>query len=246
MSRYRAAAIHFGLSAAIFVALAYVVVAVWYPGMFFRIDGGWQGMRILILVDLVLGPLLTLIVFKAGKPGLKVDLALIGAIQLSCLAAGTWIVKSERPIAVVYVDGYFFTMSKDSYTELGLQPPELSEIPGPSPKWVMVELPSDAVEQAELREDMWKKKRPLRTLTDRYVAFDASKLRDSEAYPLTQLQDQDREAKLIDAWLEKHGGTLADYEFFPIGTRYAFTFLGFDSNERKMLGLLGTPAPGLG
>ena len=74
MSRYRAAAIHLGLSALLFVALAYLVVFVWYPGFFFETDGGWEGIRIIAAVDLVVGPLLTLIVFKAGKPGLRFDL----------------------------------------------------------------------------------------------------------------------------------------------------------------------------
>ena len=69
MSRYLAAFYHLLISLVIFVFLAYLVVFVWYPDFFFDIDGGWEGMRIIIAVDLVLGPMLTLVVFKAGKPG---------------------------------------------------------------------------------------------------------------------------------------------------------------------------------
>ena len=107
MKRFGAFGIHLGISALIFIGLAYLVLFQWYPDMFFTTDGGWQGIRIIILVDMVLGPLLTLIVFKPGKPGLKFDLTCIGVFQLVCLAAGTYLVYNERPLAMVYVDGQF-------------------------------------------------------------------------------------------------------------------------------------------
>ena len=72
MSRFSAFAIHLLISFVIFIAITYLVVFKWYPDIFFDTDGGWRGMRIIIAVDLVLGPLLTLVVFKAGKPGLKI------------------------------------------------------------------------------------------------------------------------------------------------------------------------------
>ena len=98
MSRYQAFSYHFLISLAIFFVLAYLVLYHWYPDIFFSIDGGWEGMRIIIGVDLILGPVLTLIVFRAGKPGLKFDLAAIGTLQAVCLTVGTCIVYSERPI----------------------------------------------------------------------------------------------------------------------------------------------------
>ena len=39
----------------------------WFPDFYYAIDGGWEGMRLIIGVDLVLGPMLTLVVFKARK-----------------------------------------------------------------------------------------------------------------------------------------------------------------------------------
>jgi len=54
MSRYLAAFYHLLISLAVFAVLAYLVVFVWYPDFFYSIDGGWEGMRIIIAVDLVL------------------------------------------------------------------------------------------------------------------------------------------------------------------------------------------------
>jgi hypothetical protein len=71
LNRFPAFGIHLGLSFVIFVVLAYLVIFVWYPSFFFDTDSGWRGMQIIVGIDLVLGPMLTLVVFKAGKPELK-------------------------------------------------------------------------------------------------------------------------------------------------------------------------------
>ena len=73
MSRIKAFLIHLGISAVIFFILLYLIIFHWYPGFLFTADGGWQGVRIIAAVDLVLGPLLTLVVYKAGKPSLKME-----------------------------------------------------------------------------------------------------------------------------------------------------------------------------
>ena len=107
MSRYQACFYHFLISLAVFVGLAYLVLYRWYPDFFFAIDGGWEGMRIIIGVDLILGPLLTLVGVKSGKPGLKFDLTMIGITQIACLLAGLFIVYSERPIFFIYYEEHF-------------------------------------------------------------------------------------------------------------------------------------------
>lgn len=60
--------------------------------------GGYQGIKIVAGVDLILGPLLTLMVFNPSKKSLKMDLSIIGLIQLTALSAGTWLVYNERPV----------------------------------------------------------------------------------------------------------------------------------------------------
>ena len=51
MSRYLASFYHLLISLVVFVFLAYLVLFVWYPDFFYDIDGGWEGMRIIIAVD---------------------------------------------------------------------------------------------------------------------------------------------------------------------------------------------------
>ena len=60
----------------------------WYPEPTFGIVGVLPIMLLLIGVDLILGPLLTLIVYKHGKPGLKFDLSVIALVQV--VSARLW------------------------------------------------------------------------------------------------------------------------------------------------------------
>ena len=85
MTRISAFLVHLGISFAIFLALAYLVVFIWYPDFFFSTDGGWQGIRIIALVDLVLGPVLTLCVFVGTA--IIVDLRLLGVTMRQVAAS---------------------------------------------------------------------------------------------------------------------------------------------------------------
>ncbi len=242
MSRLQAFLIHLGISLSVFGVLAYLVVKVWYPDFFFQTDGGWQGLRLLLGVDLVLGPVLTLIVYRAGKPGLRFDLTAIGVVQAACLAAGVWIVHAERPLAVVYIDGSFYTVTAQSFREAGAPIPDLDALPGAHPKWVSVELPDDATEQSTVRGKMLGAGRMLATLSERYVPFDVTHVDDRESRTLQEIKDQDRDSNALPKWFAAHGGSADDYRFFPFGARYVYSYLGFDTKSRRFVGLLSTPA----
>ena len=243
MSRYRAFLIHLGISLTLFGLLAWLVVEVWYPDFFFYTDGGWQGLRLLLGVDLVLGPLLTVIVYKAGKPGLRFDLSMIGLVQTACLAIGVWIVRDQRPLAIAYVDGSFYSVCAQSFREFDAPVPDLSAFPGSYPKWVTVTLPDDLDEQGAIRSEMLRTGRMLATLADRYTPFKASDVDPNEASPPTEIVDRDRFTNAVPRWSEMHGGHIEDYRFFRFGARYVAEYLGFDGASGRFLGPLATPSP---
>jgi hypothetical protein len=242
MHRTQACLIHLGISLSIFAVLAYLVVRVWYPDFFFQTDGGWQGLRLLLGVDLVLGPLLTLIVYRAGKPGLRFDLTAIGVVQATCLAAGIWIVHGERPLAMVYVDGSFYSVTAQSFKEVNAPVPDLDAFPGPNPKWVSVKLPEDAIEQSKVRGEMFRGSRMLSTASEYYVAFEPEQVDVHEERKLDEIKDWDRDSLALPRWLEEHGGVLADYRFFLFGARYVYAYVGFSVDSGRFIGFLNTPA----
>ena len=112
-ARFKAAGIHFALSAAIFGVALYLILVRWYPGFHFLVDGGWRGVQIMAGVDLVLGPTLTLIIFNPFKARrlIAFDLSCIAAAQLAALAWGFYAVHSQRPVAVSFYEGAFLSLT---------------------------------------------------------------------------------------------------------------------------------------
>jgi len=151
VSRTKAFLTHLSISLVIFLVLSFIIHQFWYPDIFFATDGGWQGIRIVLFVDMVLGPLLTLIVFKPGKPGLKWDLTMIGTLQFVCLLIGTYIVYNERPIALVYMDNSFYAVSREAFEMYGKDPSVLETYPGHYPKRAFVKLPENIEERKAKR-----------------------------------------------------------------------------------------------
>jgi len=109
--------IHLVLSILVFSSLVFVMVAFWFPGELFLIDGGWAGLKLVAMVDLVLGPLLTLILYKPSKSKLAIttDIVAIATIQIGALIYGFVTTYDQRTIALVYADKTFNTISQSAH-----------------------------------------------------------------------------------------------------------------------------------
>ncbi len=102
--RFRAALIHLAISAAVAGLAAALVFGVWYPYPYREISSGRELFLIVMAVDVVLGPLLTLAIFNRKKPAteLRRDLGVVGALQLAALCYGLWTVFVARPVHLVF------------------------------------------------------------------------------------------------------------------------------------------------
>jgi hypothetical protein len=243
MSRYEAFLYHFLISLAIFVVLAYVVLVHWYPDYFFAIDGGWEGMRIIIGVDLILGPILTLVVFEAGKPGLKFDLAAIGTLQAVCLIAGLVIVYTQRPIFFVYYDEHFYSSSADSYTSNGVTVPDPSDYSDTVPAKVIALLPEHPIEEAGFlqillqdRVPVWVYQPTYANLSEHMNKVMAGGISEEDL----RMRDDDGE---LEIWLEDNGGSFSDYAFIPIHSRYRDAFIGIRKSDSAFVDIIEIPPP---
>ena len=107
-TKLKATAIHMSMSIAVFAFLAYQIYFNWYPQPYFEIDGGWQGIRLIAAVDLVLGPLITFLIFDLSKRmrAIIFDLVVILVIQFGALAYGVYVTYTQRPVAVVLIDEF--------------------------------------------------------------------------------------------------------------------------------------------
>jgi hypothetical protein len=107
--RFKAALAHLAVTAAIALISAILVFYIWYPSPFEQLSGGAALFLLIVACDMVLGPLLTLVVFdpKKSRNALIRDLAVICSIQLLALLYGLWTMFIARPI--------FVSFEKDSF-----------------------------------------------------------------------------------------------------------------------------------
>lgn len=140
--RLCASGIHLAISIAVAVLAALLVFLLWYPYPYREISGGRELFLILVSVDVVLGPLITLAVFDKSKPRRQLvrDLSIVGLIQLAALAYGIWAVFLARPVHLAFeIDRFRVIHSVDVPVEMLPQaPPGFESLPLTGPKLVAV------------------------------------------------------------------------------------------------------------
>ncbi len=149
LSKGQAFAIHLTLSLLIFSSLVFMMIMFWFPGELFLLDGGWQGLKLVALVDLVLGPVLTLLLYKPGKPKLILDMSLIATFQIVALAYGFVTTHQQRTVAMVYAEGGFNSLSAVAHRHANAQliarditPQWVSEIDSAHPAILLTPAPT--------------------------------------------------------------------------------------------------------
>ena len=148
--------IHLGLSLCAVGTLAALMLMWWYPPPFFMFDGGWQVLRLIVLVDVVVGPLLTLIVFDRGKKELRRDLAIIALLQALAFAYGAWVMVAYRPAFIVYAEKTFYSIHWRDIRRAtpDMAVPEAIAAGARAPVPVVAQLPVDRQERKRLFDIM--------------------------------------------------------------------------------------------
>lgn len=131
--RFKASGIHLGLSLTMALLAALLVFGLWYPYPYREISGGRELFLLVVTVDVILGPLITLAVFNRNKPWaeLRRDLAIVVLIQLAALGYGLWTVFVARPVHMVFeYDSFRVVHAVDVPPELLAQtPPDVNALP---------------------------------------------------------------------------------------------------------------------
>ncbi len=208
--------IHLSLASLILATVLGSIILRFYPDFYFHAEGGWAATKIVILVDLVLGPLLTLVVFKAGKKGLKFDLAVIALIQVTALVYGSHILYSERPAYLAFAIDRFEVASAVDVDYSEFKHTVLAVGPLSAPKTVYVKPPQGAERQQLFQQllaggkDLYLLARYYRTFPD-HIAMVTPRQLDT-----TQLFQVPGNRLKLFAMLKKYGGTKSDYIYFPL------------------------------
>lgn len=99
-ARLKAMATHLAISLTIFIITTLVLVYLLYPDSHFWINGGVQGLMLMCWIDIILGPVLTFLVYNPTKKTKAkfFDLLIIATVQFSAMAYGFYHVYQQRPI----------------------------------------------------------------------------------------------------------------------------------------------------
>lgn len=176
----RVALLHLLASALVAALVATLVLGVWYPSPYGFISGGFHLLAILVGVDVVCGPLLTLILFNPVKARREtlVDMLLVVGIQLAALIFGVHTAFEARPLYLVHEVDRFRVISNPDYLGVDVQAVLEKMAPEIAPRWyrgpvtVGIREPANAEERQAVMLDAVSGGRDYSQRPDFYIPYD--------------------------------------------------------------------------
>ncbi len=155
-TKLKASLYHLLISAGVVSIVLSFIFFYWYPGMLAEVSGLTKIVIIMVSIDLVLGPLLTFVVFKPNKPKLAFDLGIIALIQITALSYALFTIYEGHPLYIAYAGGHFTLISANEVNpnEATHEAFKKSKLSG-RPSIVYVKQPEGAKEAEELMFDIF-------------------------------------------------------------------------------------------
>ncbi len=206
---------HLAISLLIALIAIAIVFFVWYPAPLAQAVGVTSIFLMLLAIDVIVGPLFTLLVYKQGKKTLKSDLTVIILIQLSAFVYGFYSIAQGRPVWIVFnVDRFELVRVNEIYDgKLEQALPQFRQPTWFKPQWVGVEFAKDANVRsddlfAEALEGISIAQKP-----ERYVDLSKTTTQLKQRAKSLDMLKQYNDAKHVDAILSKYPQATG---FFPL------------------------------
>jgi hypothetical protein len=225
INKFKAFLVHLSISLVIFITMLLLCLFAWYPDFYFTASDTQLPIYTMVFVDIGIGPLLTFVVYKHGKPGLLMDLSLIGLFQIAALAGGIWVLYTERPIITVFHQGYFYCLNSAFATAANVDMSKFPRTNNMVPNVFLPEAPTP--EEKQHREDVLKKL-PHNELPPPFPAFvfgeqfktiekdDVAKMLYDEFNITTSIRIAPKYQQRWDKFEAKHPDALKKFAFFPL------------------------------
>lgn len=125
MTKLKASVTHLIISLFFVGILVGTVFYIWYPGPLLNISNVIEPIKVLVLVDIIVGPILTFVVYKKGKKSLKFDLSFIALVQILAYIYGANSIYQGRASLLVmsygelvYLEEYYAKNDELKYDSL--------------------------------------------------------------------------------------------------------------------------------
>ena len=164
------------LSASFIVAALVLgwIFTVWYPAPLAKATGVTHIVLIILAIDVIIGPILGFIVYKAHKKSLKFDLMVIVLLQLFALGYGVYSVSEGRPVWTVFNGNRFELIRNNELIDINTDSRINNEYYHPSllgPRYVAVKIAEDSLEREQNMFDEVMGDISLAQRPERYVAI---------------------------------------------------------------------------
>ena len=222
--RLRAAGWHLLISCCIALLSAALVFLVWYPGLIARVSGVRDIYLLVLAVDVILGPAITLVIFNTKKKmarELKRDLAVVGTIQILALLYGLHTVFIARPAFIVYNAGRFDVTYANDLDDKSLAQATVKEyqsLPVLGPKLIASVAPTDVKARNKLLFDSVAGGADLPTLPQYFAPYASQKTKIiTKLQPLTSLvETNSKDRPAVDALIQRYAASKTNVGFLPL------------------------------
>lgn len=241
MSRWKAASLHLCISIAVAAIASGLLLGVWYPPPYFHADGAGKLLALVVGVDVSIGPLLTLLVFKPGKRGLKFDLAVIAILQFAALVYGFHVLVGSRPVFMVAAVDRFVLVSANDISASDLAKanrPEWRRLSWSGPVLVGAKLPDDPKQRNALMFSSLRGGKDIQDLPEYYVPYssDATQLL-KRAHPVSALRVMHPDASAqVSRWLRARNLIASQVVWLPIQARKWDMVMMMHANDGRPIG----------
>jgi hypothetical protein len=237
-SRWKAASFHLAISIAIALAVVMAMRFLWYPTPYFEAMGGSGLLMLVVGIDVVLGPLITLIIFNTKKKSLKFDLLCVAIVQIVALAYGVSTMFQARPVYTVFNKDRFDVIIAADVSDkerAKVVDAAFKSLSLTGPQIVAMETPNEMKEVQRMLESGIDS----RAFSQYYVAYE-SKAKEAAiaAKPLTQIQKTNpAAAEKLKAFLTTKALDESKVGFLPLYTRNEDMTVVLDKETGKILAI---------
>jgi len=140
---------HLFISILVALMVMGLVFFVWYPSPLASAVGVTHIFLMMMVIDVIVGPMLGWLVYKEGKKTLKFDLSVIIFLQIAALFFGLFSIEQGRPVWIAYnVDRFELVRKNELITEhLDQAKTQFQKTSFLRPQYVSVEFSKDKLQR---------------------------------------------------------------------------------------------------
>jgi hypothetical protein len=229
---------HFIISLLVVGAFLALVKFYWYPDHLLSLSGVTSILFILIAIDIILGPLMTFVVYKPNKPKLKLDLSIIAVLQIAAFSYGMFTIYQGHPVYIVYAVNNFTIATANEIDPTQASNKHLIKSKLAGPQIAFAKIPENPKEAADILFGAFEGKPDIDKLPQYFEPYDQH-LDDifAQSIDLTKLLDKKETKQELEKFFS-HNGDKGDFAYLPLVGKSKDVILAFNKKTGKPVGII--------